>query len=139
MALVYHTLSSDMSAIERGLRNALSEHFEVLHYKEGMSGTIAVRETKNAHRGHKSRSLLIEGFDAAGTSTRYDYMRMLGHLPMLLCDNPKDVLVIAFGTGTTSGTVGMYDHERFDIVELARDVIDPKTAGYFVSIEIMTS
>lgn len=119
-AIIVHSFSEEMSVVEKGLRKALSKNYNVLHHREGMSGTITVRE----HKGNGARSLLIEGFDAAGTGTDYNYMRMLGHLPMLLCDDPKDVLVIAFGTGTTSGTIGMYEHERFDIVELCQDVID---------------
>lgn len=126
--LLIVSFKSTMPALELGIRGALEDNFEVLSYKEGTSGTTTVVE----HRARrKARDLFIEGFSAAGTSQSYNYMRMLGHLPMLLCDDPKDVLVIAFGTGTTSGTVGMYEHERFDIVELSEEVID--VAHYFES------
>ena len=55
-----------------------------------------------------SRRLYLDGFSAAETGAPYGYMRMQGHLPVLLHPDPQRVLVIAFGTGTTAGAVAVH-------------------------------
>ena len=97
---------------------------KIVTYKEDVGATVSV--VKN-HTGE--RFLNIDGFNAAGTS-RYEYMRMLGHLPMMLhCGPVKKALVICFGTGTTTGTLGMYHPERIDCAEISHAVIN--AAPYF--------
>ena len=46
----------------------------------------------------------VDEFQAAGTKPEYRYMRMLAHLPVALAASPERILVICFGTGTTSGS-----------------------------------
>jgi len=36
------------------------------------------------------------------------YMTLLSYIPLLLVENPKNVLVICFGTGQTAGAAGVY-------------------------------
>ncbi len=71
------------------------------------------------------RILYTDDFAAAATGRAYPYMRMLGHLPVLCSARAENVLVIAFGTGTTAGaltaTPGM---KRLEIVEASRAVAD---------------
>jgi len=90
------------------------------HHSEGLTSTVTV--LREGTRG--DRYLYLDAFESAGTSSTYKYMSLLGHLPMLLHEDPKEVLVIAFGTGTTSGAVGMHEHERLDIVEIESDVLE---------------
>ena len=35
-------------------------------------------------------------------------MTLLSYIPLLLVENPKNVLVICFGTGQTAGAAGAY-------------------------------
>ena len=35
-------------------------------------------------------------------------MTLLSYIPLLLTENPKNVLVICFGTGQTAGAAGAY-------------------------------
>jgi spermidine synthase len=94
-------------------------------YKEDVGATVSVLET-----GSQGRLLNIDGFNTAGTF-RYEYMRMLGHLPMLLHQGtPQKALVICFGTGTTSGTLDLYHPGRIDCAEISRAVIE--VAPYFL-------
>jgi hypothetical protein len=88
-----------------------------------------------------TRRLYLDGFSAAETGAHYAYMRMQGHVPLLLHPAPERVLVIAFGTGTTAGAVachrevteivcveiepGVYDAARF-FEEANRNVLADK-------------
>ena len=69
--------------------------------------------------------LYTDDFAAAATG-RYDrYMRMLGHLPAVLAKDPKNAMVIAFGTGTTAGAVSVHeDVKRLEVVEVSQAVLD---------------
>lgn len=58
------------------------------------------------------------------------YMRTLAHLPMLLHANPRDVLEVCFGTGTTAGSFATYPSMRsLTLVDLNSDVFE--LAPYF--------
>ncbi len=71
------------------------------------------------------RTLLTDGFRAAGTGRDYRYMRALGHLPLLLSPTPRRVAVLALGTGTTLGAVALHpEAERIDVLEISRAVVD---------------
>ncbi|MCY2961501.1 MAG: hypothetical protein NTY35_15165 [Planctomycetota bacterium] len=70
------------------------------------------------------RTLLTDGFRAAGTGRDYRYMRVLGHLPLLLHPNPERVAVLALGTGTTVGAVSLHPEvKRIDVLEIERAVV----------------
>ena len=89
----------------------------VLSYKEDRAASVAVLETD------RGRALNIDGFNAAGTYG-YEYMHLLGHLPMLLSPSPDTALVICLGTGTTAGAVGLYPFvKHVDCVEISTAVI----------------
>lgn len=76
------------------------------------------------------RTLLTDGFRAAGTGRDYRYMQALGHLPLLLHPSPDRVAVLALGTGTTVGAVALHDDvERIDVLEISRAVV--AAAPYF--------
>ncbi len=71
------------------------------------------------------RTLLTDGFRAAADGDDYLYMRVLGHLPLLLHAAPRRVAVLAFGTGTTAGAVSVHPEvERLDVLELSRAVAE---------------
>lgn len=72
--------------------------------------------------GDGSRALYTNAFFAAGTGPQYGYMRMLGHLPLLLAREADSSLVIALGTGTTAGAIRKHRGERVDIVDVSRAV-----------------
>lgn len=77
------------------------------------------------------RTLLTDGFRAAGTGNSYRYMRVLGHLPILLSPHPRRVAVLALGTGTTLGAVSLHPEvAHIDVLEISRAVVD--AAPWFV-------
>jgi len=79
------------------------------------------------------RTLLTDTFRAAGSGRDYAYMRVLGHLPVLLARQPDDVAVIALGTGTTLGAVALHDEvDAIDLFELSPTVLG--FAPWFVAV-----
>jgi hypothetical protein len=47
------------------------------------------------------KTLRIDGFEASSNRVMAGYMPMMTHIPMLLHPDPRRVLVICFGTGST--------------------------------------
>jgi spermidine synthase len=89
---------------------AEDEHFAVTVINDGLRG---------------ERTLLTDDFRATAVGEDYLYMRVLGHLPLLLHPKPARVGVLAFGTGTTAGAVAKHPQvERIDVLELSRAVLD---------------
>jgi len=105
----------------------LNMHLDVLYYNEGPEASLAVI-TNPAGR----RELNLNGDTTAATD--YDDVvvhKMLGHVPMLLAQNPKKALVIGFGLGSTAWSIAQYPVDRVDCVELVP--AERKAAEYFVS------
>ena len=69
--------------------------------------------------------LFTDEFRAAETGPGTGYMRVLGHLPMLLHrEGPERVAVIALGTGTTANALAAWPGtKRIDVVELSPAVL----------------
>lgn len=91
----------------------------VLESYEGPDATVSAVEYENGQR-----SIIIDGFtaaqqlSAAGKTGAEHYMAWMGHLPMLLHENPKNALVICFGTGQTANAVRRENPETLDIVDI---------------------
>lgn len=90
----------------------------VLEFYEGPDSTVSAVEYSNGQR-----SLIIDGFTAAHQFGEKEagtehYMAWMGHLPMLLHENPKDALVICFGTGQTANAVRRENPASLDIVDI---------------------
>jgi len=98
---------------------AEAERPKVLCYRESPHGTTVVSEDPVQHE----RTLFIDGFAASSNSFGTNYMRMMGHLPMLLHPAPKSALVICLGTGMTLGSVSLHEPERLDCAELNPEVV----------------
>lgn len=70
------------------------------------------------------RTLLTDGFRAAGTGSAYRYMQALGHLPVLLHPEPREAAVLALGTGTTLGALAQHPElTRIDVLEISPAVV----------------
>lgn len=98
---------------------------EILFYKEGAAATVMVAQKPNASLEASNKRLWVNGNMA--TAAYYDGLqinRFQGVLPMVLHPDPKDVLVICFGSGTTFGTLSQFPVNRVDNVEIASTVIE---------------
>lgn len=97
----------------------------LLKYGEDIAGTVMVLQWPD----HKQLIMNGEGYSSTIFRGRR-YMRLMGHLPVLLNASPEDALVICFGMGTTAGSVALYPEIKCeDIVELSPMVL--QCAGLF--------
>jgi len=98
----------------------LSSGQKLLFYKEGSSATVVILQHSNG-----LKELRVNGVSEVGTNfNSLRTLHMLGHLPMLLSENPQKVLVIAFGAGVSGGAVAEHPVQEIDAVEIAPEVIE---------------
>ena len=108
-----------MPGVREGtLASALNER-EIVFYRDGPSATVTVM------RSGDTLSLSVNGkVDASNNLRDMSTQIMLGHLPMLLHRDPRDVLVIGLGSGITAGAVARHPVERLEIVEIEPAVVE---------------
>ncbi|HVH27424.1 MAG TPA: fused MFS/spermidine synthase [Vicinamibacterales bacterium] len=86
--------------------------------EEGVEATSAVVVS-----GSGEVSLTVNGNHQASTGPVMTFVhRAIGHLPMMLHPEARDVLVIGLGGGATAGAVSIHDGVEVDAVELAGSV-----------------
>jgi spermidine synthase len=93
---------------------------DLLFYREGAFGTVAVFQLGDA------KELTINCIEEVPTHRdAVSTFKLLGHVPLLLHDNPKTVLVNAVGGGVTLGAVTKHEvsAEAVDIVPDVRDAM----------------
>lgn len=120
--------------VQGALRFARTEEPMVLKSYEGPDSSIAVAGYEDG-----GRFLYIDGFiatqqdspDVLKGHTRY--MVWMGQLPMAAHPNPKNALVICFGTGQTANAVRKENPQSLDIVDINEHVFD--LAEYFPANE----
>ena len=96
----------------------------LIYLNEGLTTTVAVFNDDDHNFGIKRKSLILNGINmSANHSNSRKYMTLLSYIPLLLNENPKDVLVICFGTGLTSGAAGGYPGiDSVDAVDISPGV-----------------
>jgi spermidine synthase len=95
-----------------------AEGFDVIYYEEGLSGTVTAVE-RGDYRG-----LFVDGQNVSGTDpVLLADSRMLAHVPLLLAEEPNSALTVGYGTGTTSGSMLLYDIDVF-AVEIEDKIIE---------------
>jgi spermidine synthase len=101
----------------------------VIYRHEGRNESILVLESSNG----AFRSLNTNGFSMSDTSyPAQRYMKLMAHLPLLIHENPRRALVIAYGVGNTTYAVSLHDSlERIDVVDLSEDILS--ISKYFES------
>jgi spermidine synthase/tetratricopeptide (TPR) repeat protein len=99
--------------------NEILRGMEVLFYRDGRSGSVAITRSINNHV-----ALRVNGKADASNAVDMPTQLMSGHLPLLLHPEPRQVLVIGMGSGITSGAVLRHPVERLDIVEIEPAVLE---------------
>ncbi|MGR3178992.1 MAG: fused MFS/spermidine synthase [Candidatus Anammoxibacter sp.] len=77
---------------------------ELLYYEEDAAATVSVVKEKDGNR-----KLVVNKRYTLGTSRATALQKRMGYIPLLLHNNPQDVLVIGLGTGITLGAVASYE------------------------------
>jgi spermidine synthase len=116
-------------AIDRRYGDALLEFWR----HEGAQTAVSVRASQFQH------VLYLDGLHQANDQPEMVRLhRAIGHLPMVLHGNPKDVLVVGMGGGATPGAVSQYPSARIQIVELAEGVRQAAQFFTHVNYDLLT-
>jgi spermidine synthase len=99
---------------------------KLMYFEEGLSDTVAVFKEEYGLLDPSAKRLITNGISmSASNMTATRYMKLLAHIPILLVDDPNDVLVVCFGTGQTTGAAGLHPRVKtVDSVELSASVIN---------------
>jgi spermidine synthase len=99
---------------------ALAENMRF--YKDGAGATVSVYSWKEGLIEHLS--LKVNGKTDANSKSDVPTQVLLGHLPMLLKPEAKDVLVVGLGSGLTCSAVACHPSLRkLDVVEISPEVV----------------
>ena len=90
---------------------------ELLSYREGATGTVAVRRLTG------TISLAIDGKVDASNSGDMLTQRMLAHVPLLLHPNPRRAAIIGLGSGVTLGSALTHPLTDATVLEISPDVV----------------
>lgn len=99
---------------------SMQQH-ELLYYRTGLSSTVAVME-----RADGVRFLTIDGKTDASNGYKSDMRTqvMIGQLPMLFHDDPRQTLIVGLGSGVTAGSVLSHPVRSVDCAEISPAVIE---------------
>ena len=106
------------------LKNLFKGH-EIIWYEEGLENTVSVQRRPDQYL-YLYLNSRVEAYDAPDM---VNYHRAIGHLPMLLHPDPRDVLVIGLGGGGTPGAMSTYRGSNIEIVELSPSMV--RAAEFF--------
>ena len=98
---------------------------ELKFYEDDPTGTVAVVESaKYPAFDAKPLAIVINGKSDSSTIGDIYTLKLLAHLPALLAEIRKNVLIIGLGTGVTASEFTLYpDVEQIDIAEISPAVV----------------
>jgi len=94
---------------------------EILFYKDGTSGNVSVIRTLDTLR---QKILLINGKSDASSVGDMPTQLLLGHIPMILHKNPKNIFVIGLGSGSTVNAILKHNPVQVTCSEISKEVIE---------------
>lgn len=119
----FRSFAADPAAGGAEVIRRIKQH-RLLYYQEDVAGLVTVIESPDG-----LRRLLVGGKPEA--VSRDETQTWLGHLPLLLRPDARDVLVIGVGSGATAaGVAGHAGVRRIDAVEISPAVVTA-ARGYF--------
>jgi len=97
--------------------------YPLIDFRDGVEGTVTVHES--ARSFEKTRRIDVDGLNVAGSSFILRTLQTLqGHLPLFVRPDAKNVLQIGFGTGQTSHSALFHSIQKFNLVEISKDVLE---------------
>jgi spermidine synthase len=103
----------------KDLLSTITEDQQLLFYKEGHEGSVAVV------KHDRGITLRVGGKPDASSNADLRTQVSLSFIPTILHHEPKEVLVIGLGSGISAGSALAFDKvERVDVVELSKEVVE---------------
>jgi len=100
------------------IKNMFGNDGIVYMHKESVAATV----TAFGHLQHPLwKQLWING---CGMTSLCTEAKLMAHLPILLTENPQNVLIVCFGMGTTLRSSVVHENITVDVVELVSDTYD---------------
>ncbi|MFH1762343.1 MAG: fused MFS/spermidine synthase, partial [bacterium] len=93
----------------------------LLFHKDGIDITVTVLQNK---KNKKYLFLKVNGKPDASTMTDLKTQILCSHIPLLMHQNPKDIMIVGLGSGITAGAALKHSINRCDIVEISRAVVE---------------
>jgi len=98
-----------------------SKNRKVIFYKEGIEGVVSVKQLEG-----QEKYLSVNGKVDAGTGMDMMTQKLLAHIPMAIHPNPKNVMIVGWGSGCTAGAASLYPLDTLDVVEIEPAVFETK-------------
>lgn len=109
---------------DRSLHDVMARN-QLLYYEEGMDGTVVVSSDAD------QKYLVINGKPDASSVGDLQTQLMVGHMPALFHDHPRNALIIGLGSGITAGAVAAHDSiQQMTVLEILPEVVE--ASKYFV-------
>lgn len=100
---------------------AYGDSLKFAYHRDGAGSTVCVTTEERAER--TNLVLRVNGKPDASTIVDLPTQLLMGHVPMLLSQNSREVLVVGLGSGMTGGAVMRHPGvERLDVVEISPEV-----------------
>jgi spermidine synthase len=98
---------------------------KLLFFEEGLTDTVAVFQDNYGLLDPDAKRLITNGISMSASNVIASrYMKLFAHVPILLLDNPEDVMVVCFGTGQTTGAASIHPRVKsVDSLELSASVL----------------
>jgi spermidine synthase len=104
-----------LQIIRNRVQRDLGDDGIIYLHRENVAATITAF-------GSKTRPLYKRlWLNGVGMTVLVTDTKLMAHLPILLCEHPKDVLVVCFGMGTTVRSAVAHEDVAVDAVELVPD------------------
>jgi spermidine synthase len=94
----------------------LGLRYELVDFREGINSTLSIVRKDGQVQLHIDR--LWQGVN------QKHHQIMAAHVPMLLHEEPREVLVIGLGVGQTASRFLMYDIERLDCIDIESELVE---------------
>jgi len=106
------------SVLKKEIHKILGEDLEIYYHKESISATTTAFGSQIQPL---SKYLWINGIGMTFLCTE---TKLMAHLPILLNENPQDILVVCFGMGTTLRSARVHKYMQCDVVELVPETYE---------------
>ena len=95
------------------------ENNEVVYAAEGITATVFVADQPD----FDNRYLSVNGKIEASTAADLETQLMCAHLPLLLHENPRDILIVGLASGITVGAAAAHPVRNIRVVEIEEKML----------------